>query len=120
GLWPRGLSEARRPTGFICPPHTPFDSRSARENVQMGLDLKDLAPRGRRGRAEEVLTALGLEPRMGYRPSKLSGGQRQRVAIARALAPRPRIVLADEPTAALDGDTGRNVVKLFQQMAAEG
>jgi len=119
-LSPAGLIEARRQVGFIFQAHNLFDSLSARENVQMGLDLKDMTPRQRRERADEMLQAVGLGERITYRPGALSGGQRQRVAIARALAPRPRIVLADEPTAALDGETGRKVVGLFQQMAADG
>jgi putative ABC transport system ATP-binding protein len=64
-----------------------------------------------------VLTRVGLSDRSGYYPEKLSGGQKQRVAIARALAGAPRLLLADEPTAALDKDSGREVVTLFRELA---
>ena len=70
-------------------------------------------------KSEEILTAVGLEDRMNYYPENLSGGQKQRVAIARALVSHPKMVLADEPTAALDSKSGRDVVEIMQQLAKE-
>jgi putative ABC transport system ATP-binding protein len=69
--------------------------------------------------SEAMLTAVGLEDRMNYYPENLSGGQKQRVAIARALASHPKMVLADEPTAALDSKSGRDVVEIMQKLARE-
>ena len=83
------------------------------------MELKARTRRQADDRAEELLTALGLAERMDYKPDNLSGGQRQRVAIARALANRPRLILADEPTAALDKQSGRDVVDLLKRIAKE-
>src|SRR5262249_52354819 len=88
------------------------------ENVTMGLQ-KDLglSKKDARERAVEMLGSVGLEDRIHHYPDQLSGGQKQRVAIARALAARPRIILADEPTASLDKKSGRDVVDRLQQLA---
>ncbi len=88
------------------------------QNVRMALELKDFTRADMDARAEELLTALGLGHRIHYKPGSLSGGQKQRVAIARALANRPKLILADEPTAALDEKSGRDVVDLLQESRA--
>ena len=113
------LVEVRREIGFIFQGHNLFNSLTARENVNMAIELVLNDPRERNRRAEEMLTKLGLRERMTHKPDALSGGQKQRVAIARALVNRPRLVLADEPTAALDKDTGRDVVNLLKNLAQE-
>ena len=116
-LRPSQLVLARRKVGFIFQAHNLFMSLSARENVCMALELHRHDRRTRRRKAEEILTQLGLRERVDYKPEALSGGQRQRVAIARALVNEPPLVLADEPTAALDKDTGRQVVDLLRSLA---
>jgi len=120
GLPSERLVQMRRQVGFIFQAHNLFDSLSARENVMMGLDLLDLSAAEKKDRAEAMLERVGLAERMDYRPGSLSGGQRQRVAISRALAHGPRLVLADEPTAALDATIGRKIVDLFQEMTQGG
>ena len=116
------LAAARHAMGFIFQQHNLLPALTARENVQMALALeRGLAPRAIRARALELLAAVGLADHADKRPAQLSGGQRQRVAIARALAARPRIILADEPTASLDAESGRGVVEFLQRLArAEG
>jgi putative ABC transport system ATP-binding protein len=109
----------RRRIGFIFQAHNLFESLTARQNVDMAMELLDLPAGEKRARAAGALAELGLAERMDYKPRNLSGGQRQRVAIARALVNRPPLVLADEPTAALDKDTGRDVISLLQRLAAE-
>ena len=89
------------------------------QNVSMGMELFSVSRAEINRRASELLTRVGLGQRMNYKPGSLSGGQKQRVAIARGLAHRPKIVLADEPTAALDEKSGREVVTLFQELARE-
>ena len=101
GLSLREQAEVRRHIGFIFQAHNLFESLTARQNVHMALELRDLEPAEKRRLAERILTGLGLGERMDCKPQQLSGGQRQRVAIARALVNRPAVVLADEPTAAL-------------------
>jgi putative ABC transport system ATP-binding protein len=96
-----------------------FGSLTAMQNVAMAMELFDFSPSDIRQRAGEILSRLGLGHRLNYKPDALSVGQKQRVAIARGLAHRPRIVLADEPTAALDEKSGREVVTLFQELARD-
>lgn len=112
------LIELRKNIGFIFQAHNLFGSLTAKQNVLMAADLNP-ALGNRAQRAAEILTQLGLGERIDYRPKALSGGQKQRVAIARALVNHPRIVLADEPTAALDKQSGREVVNLMQQMVKD-
>jgi len=118
GLHARSLVEVRRNIGFIFQAHNLFDALTARQNVRMALELHD-APNGAEmdRLAAEILDRVGLGHRIDYKPESLSGGQRQRVAVARALIGRPRLVLADEPTAALDEESGRAVVDLLRERA---
>ena len=115
----RELVDARRRIGFIFQGHNLFDSLTARENVNLALDLTVSDRRERDRRAADILTRLGLGDRMTHKPQTLSGGQKQRVAVARALVNRPGIILADEPTAALDKDSGREVVNTLKNLAEE-
>jgi putative ABC transport system ATP-binding protein len=119
GLSTRELVDVRRHVGFIFQAHNLFDSLTAMQNVSMSMELKGYNRATINERAEEMLTALGLGKRIHYKPAQLSGGQKQRVAIARALASHPQLVLADEPTAALDRQSGRDVVDLLQKFAKE-
>jgi putative ABC transport system ATP-binding protein len=113
------LESVRKQIGYIFQAHNLIEALSARQNVEMALRLHGGTATSIRDRAEQMLTAVGLGERMGHHPSQLSGGQRQRVAIARALASEPRIVLADEPTASLDKESGRDVVDRIQVLARE-
>jgi putative ABC transport system ATP-binding protein len=116
GASPEELIEARRKIGFIFQAHNLFESLSAFQNVRMGMELFDFSAAEMKERCEDLLTRLDLGHRIHYKPKSLSGGQKQRVAVARGLAHRPKLILADEPTAALDKETGRTVVSLFQEM----
>lgn len=111
----------RRDIGFIFQAHNLFDSLTATQNVRMALELVE--PRGSRSdqtkRCREMLEAVGLGHRVNHMPKQLSGGQKQRVAIARGLVHHPKLVLADEPTAALDEQSGRTVVELLKRRAKE-
>jgi putative ABC transport system ATP-binding protein len=118
-LGQRELVAVRRNVGFIFQMHNLFDALSAYENVKMAMQLDGFAPSEMRQRGEAVLDRLGLGNRIDYKPRSLSGGQRQRVAIARALVNRPRLVLADEPTAALDRDSTRAVVDFLKETTLE-
>ncbi|MBE9199996.1 MULTISPECIES: DevA family ABC transporter ATP-binding protein [unclassified Nodularia (in: cyanobacteria)] len=114
------LVKVRRHIGYIFQAHNLLDFLTARQNVQMTLELhKNISPAEARRKAEAMLNAVKLGHRVDYYPSDLSGGQKQRVAIARALVSQPKLVLADEPTAALDSKSGRDVVNLMQQLARE-
>lgn len=119
GLSSRQLIDVRRNVGFIFQAHNLFESLTAFQNVSMSMELKHYGRQAIRERAEELLTALGLGERIHYKPDSLSGGQKQRVAIARALASRPSLILADEPTAALDKKSGRQSVELLRRIATE-
>jgi putative ABC transport system ATP-binding protein len=110
----------RRSIGMIFQGHNLLRCLTAEQNVQMGSDLlPGLGYRARRDQARAWLRAVGLGDELHKLPHDLSGGQKQRVAIARALAAHPRLLLADEPTAALDSRTGREVVELLQRLARE-
>ena len=114
------LVQARRNNGYIFQAHNLHYSLTASENVQMGLEVHGKYSKAQmRDRAVAMLEEVGLGERVNYYPDKLSGGQKQRVAIARALVARPAIVLADEPTAALDSKSGRDVVNIMQKLARE-
>ncbi|NJL86083.1 MAG: ATP-binding cassette domain-containing protein [Leptolyngbyaceae cyanobacterium SM1_1_3] len=114
------LVRARRHNGYIFQAHNLHGSLTALENVQMSLEVHGhLSKQQRYYRASEMLAEVGLEERTNYYPADLSGGQKQRVAIARALVSHPKIVLADEPTAALDKKSGRDVVDIMQNLAKE-
>ncbi len=115
------LVRVRRDIGFIFQMHNLFDSLTAYENVKMAMQLggAPIRPRTMRERGIAMLESLGLGARIGHKPRQLSGGQRQRVAIARALANQPKLVLADEPTAALDKEASHNVVRLFKDMTVD-
>jgi putative ABC transport system ATP-binding protein len=112
------LVRVRRKIGFIFQAHNLLGSLSAHDNVKMGLRLHtEVSPRERDQRAAEMLEAVGLGAQAREYPEHLSGGQKQRVAIARALVARPRIILADEPTASLDKKSGRDVVERMHDLA---
>lgn len=114
------LVELRREIGFIFQQHNLLPFLTARQNVELMLDLHPcISPAEARERAAAALRRVGLGERLDYEPARLSGGQKQRVAIARALVAHPRLVLADEPTAALDSKSGREVVDLLRGLARE-
>jgi putative ABC transport system ATP-binding protein len=114
------LVQTRRQIGYIFQAHNLLPFLTARQNVQMSIELQEnLGGRETEERAALMLEEVGLGHRIDYYPDSLSGGQKQRVAIARALAGNPPLVLADEPTAALDSKTGRDVVNLMQRLAKE-
>jgi putative ABC transport system ATP-binding protein len=93
---------------------------TALENVELPMIYGGVAAKDRRERAGALLARVGLGERMSHRPTQLSGGQQQRVAIARALAGKPALVLADEPTGALDTHTGKEILALFAELNREG
>ncbi|MCY7406610.1 MAG: DevA family ABC transporter ATP-binding protein [Alkalinema sp. CAN_BIN05] len=110
----------RRNIGYIFQSHNLLKSLKAKQNVMMALELHThLSSQEQADMAEEMLKAVGLEDRMNYYPDELSGGQKQRVAIARALVSNPKLVLADEPTAALDKKSGRDVVEIMRSLAKD-
>lgn len=114
------LVQARRNNGYIFQAHNLHHSLTASQNVQMGLEVHGkYSQQEMRDRALSILEEVGLADRVDYYPDSLSGGQKQRVAIARALVAHPAIVLADEPTAALDSKSGRDVVNIMQKLARE-
>lgn len=109
----------RRHIGYVFQRSNLIPFLNARENVQIALELNGETPRAARARALGLLDELGVGDRADNLPSMLSGGQQQRVAVARALANQPSILLADEPTAALDSHRGRQVMELFATVARE-
>jgi putative ABC transport system ATP-binding protein len=114
------LVQVRRRAGYIFQAHNLHGSLTALHNVRMGLEVHpQYNLKQMQEMAAEILNLVGLGERLNYYPDNLSGGQKQRVAIARALVSRPQLVLADEPTAALDSKSGRDVVELMQKLAKE-
>lgn len=112
--------QVRRSIGYIFQAHNLLKSLTTQQNVQMALQLQPgLSEADIQSKAADMLAAVGLGTHLNYYPAQLSGGQKQRVAIARALAHHPKLVLADEPTAALDSKSGRAVVTLMQRLAKE-
>lgn len=109
----------RKHIGFIFQKSNLIPFLNARENVQIALELNGQTPRTARKRALELLDYLGVGDRADHYPAMLSGGQQQRVAVARALANQPQVILADEPTAALDSHRGRQVMEFFRKVAHE-
>ena len=114
------LTQLRKQIGYIFQAHNLMAFLTAKENVKMSLELHPKYLTADIDKlATEMLESVGLGERIDYYPENLSGGQKQRVAIARALVSHPAIVLADEPTAALDSKSGRDVVNLMQKLARE-
>ena len=109
----------REKLGFIFQAHNLIPFLTAQENVMVALEINGLKRLEAKKRSLELLNALNLGHRVNNYPSALSGGESQRVAIARALANRPRVILADEPTAALDTENGKNVMDLLKKLAVE-
>jgi putative ABC transport system ATP-binding protein len=116
-----GLAGFRNRTiGFVFQSFNLLPRLTALENVELPMIYGGVDPKERRTRAAELLTRVGLGERMGHKPTQLSGGQQQRVAIARALAGKPALLLADEPTGALDTNTGKEILALFAELNREG
>jgi putative ABC transport system ATP-binding protein len=114
------LVQIRRNIGYIFQAHNLLGFLTARQNVQMAVELNPgISQSAAIAKSERMLGAVGLQDRINYFPESLSGGQKQRVAIARALVNQPPLILADEPTAALDKQSGRDVVEVMQRLAKE-
>ena len=112
--------KVRQQIGYIFQQHNLLKSLTALQNVSMTLEMQNtMTERQRLDRATEMLKAVGLGDRLNYKPDQLSGGQRQRVSIARALVGQPKIVLADEPTASLDKQSGHEAVSILKRLAKE-
>jgi len=114
------MIQARRNIGYIFQAHNLLKFLTALQNVQIAMELQEnISIQEARAKSAAMLATVGLMEHVNYYPENLSGGQKQRVAIARALVSHPQLVLADEPTAALDSKSGRDVVNLMQQLAKE-
>ena len=120
GVGDRQMEALRRQLGFIFQAHNLHESLTATQNVLMGLQVHRTSAQAQQLKAaHHALTVLGLEDRVDYLPSNLSGGQMQRVAIARALVSNPEVIFADEPTAALDKESGRTVVEMLKALGKQ-
>lgn len=120
GNSPEDMADLRRHhIGFVFQSYNLFPTLTALENVMLALDVRDYLPSDAPQRAESALNAVGLSHRINTYPSKLSGGEKQRVAIARALAGSPSVILADEPTAALDSENGQAVMALLSEVSRD-
>jgi putative ABC transport system ATP-binding protein len=106
--------------GFVFQQFQLLPRFNALQNVELPLVYAGVAEKERKNRAQEILTKVGLGGKMNNRPNQLSGGQQQRVAIARAMVTEPTILLADEPTGALDQKTGQQIIELFHELHNEG
>jgi putative ABC transport system ATP-binding protein len=114
------LVQIRRSIGYIFQAHNLLGFLTARQNVQMAVELNEhVSQEEAIAQSQAMLQSVGLESRIDYYPDNMSGGQKQRIAIARALVNNPPLVLADEPTAALDKQSGRDVVEIMQRLAKE-
>jgi putative ABC transport system ATP-binding protein len=121
GLRESRLAEVRKANiGFIFQSFNLVDELSVRENVELALLYHDVPAAERKRRTDAVMDRVGIAHRARHRPSQLSGGQQQRVAVARALVAEPRLILADEPTGNLDTNHGDEVMRMLQQLNAEG
>jgi putative ABC transport system ATP-binding protein len=109
-----------RTIGFVFQSFNLLSRLNAQENVELPMVYAGVDTKARKTRAKDLLNRVGLGQRLDHRPSQLSGGQQQRVAIARALAAEPRLLLADEPTGALDTRTGQEILALFADLNAQG
>jgi putative ABC transport system ATP-binding protein len=120
GLNPEQLAEVRRENvGFVFQSYHLFPTLTAAENVRLALDVRgDRSPEGR-ARANEALATVGLSHKLNAFPRELSGGEQQRVAVARAIVGRPSVLLADEPTAALDSENGHAVMTVLADLAKD-
>ena len=117
----RELSDLRlKSIGFVFQSFQLMPRESAVENVALPLSYAGVRKKERRGRATKALERVGLGDRVNFRPTQLSGGQKQRVAIARAMVNHPKILLADEPTGALDSKSGEQIMELFDSLNEEG
>lgn len=113
-----GLAKIRREhIGFVFQSYHLFPTLTAAQNVQLALDIRGDRGRNARKRAREALDMVGLSHKTDKLPGALSGGEQQRVAIARAIVARPSLILADEPTAALDSDNGRTIMRILAEIA---
>jgi len=120
GLDPEKLADIRRRhVGFIFQSYNLFPTLTAIENVRLALDVRGIPKQETIERAKEALGEVGLSQRLLNYPRHLSGGEQQRVAVARALAARPAVILADEPTAALDSENGHHVMALLARIAKD-
>lgn len=120
GATKQQMVQVRRQIGYIFQAHNLLTFLTAKQNVRMSLELHDqYLNQDIDGMSADILKAVGLGNRIDYYADSLSGGQKQRVAIARALVSHPKIVLADEPTAALDKKSGRDVVEMMQKLAKQ-
>ncbi|MEH1938458.1 MAG: DevA family ABC transporter ATP-binding protein [Nostoc sp.] len=118
GVSQNKLVQMRRNIGYIFQAHNLLGFLTAKQNVQMAVELNNnISQTEAVAKSKAMLGSVGLEERVDYYPDNLSGGQKQRIAIARALVNRPPLVLADEPTAALDKQSGRDVVEIMQSLA---
>ncbi len=117
----REMSDLRlRSIGFVFQSFQLLSRQSALENVALPLSYAGIKKKERRERATQALERVGLGDRVTFKPTQLSGGQKQRVAIARAMVNNPKILLADEPTGALDSKSGQQIMELFSQLNEEG
>ena len=121
GLGEKELAHIRsKEIGFVFQSFHLLQRQTALENVELPLIYANIPEKKRRERAKEMLVRVGLEDKMYHRPNQMSGGQQQRVAIARAISTNPTILLADEPTGALDQKTGKQIMDLFHELNDEG